>query len=148
MKARGLFVLVLTVALAGCAFQPPFGGSEEPKLVGEWRIYSETIFYDAGGSGGAVPVTRLLELNSDGTWEFGDSKGSWSVSAVSEKDWVEWGVDSYGPTRKIVLSGWSGGEADGPIEEGEERIDFFWVIYRAEPPLVENPGQVQIKFGR
>ncbi|MBI5158621.1 hypothetical protein HY992_00700 [Candidatus Micrarchaeota archaeon] len=73
-----------------------------------------------------TPVTRKLELASFGSWNFGDSSGTWSVEEASEEDWKEWGVEPYGPTKKLVLNGWSGDKASGPIEESDERIDFFW----------------------
>ena len=120
----------------------------DPAFVGSWRIFSERIFYDIGGGGSAaVPVTRNLELLKDGTWRFGDSQGAWTVTEITNDDWTRWGVNSYGPTRKIILNNWNKAIADGPIEENKGYVDFIWVIYHVEPPLVQNPGTIWMKFG-
>lgn len=128
--------------------QPRSTGTVPPELVGSWRIYSARLFYDVGGAGTVdTTITRRIELNADGTWRFGDSKGTWSVSPISADDWKRWNIDAYKPTRKITLNNWNGGVASGPIEESSQ-VDFFWVIYRAEPPTVSAPGTVHMKFGR
>lgn len=128
--------------------QPRTTGAAPRELVGSWRIYSARLFYDVGGAGTVdTTITRRIELNADGTWRFGDSKGTWSVSPISAEDWKRWGIDAYKPTRKITLNNWNGGVASGPIEESSQ-VDFFWVIYRAEPPAVSAPGTVHMKFGR
>ena len=117
-------------------------------FVGSWRIFSERIFYDIGGAGSAaVPVTRNLELLNDGTWRFGDSQGTWTVTEITNDDWTRWGTNSYGPTRKMILDRWNKATADGPIEENKEYVDFIWVIYPVEPPLVQNAGTIWMKFG-
>jgi len=123
------------------------GGTVDISLTGEWRVYSETLFYDAGGSGGSdsgASTTRMLVLKDDGAWEFGSSGGSWYVTSIDPSDWDRWGSAPYGPERKIVLEGWNGDMGDGPVEEYEGGIDFFWVIYRVDAPY---PGTVQMKFG-
>ncbi|MBI2546006.1 hypothetical protein HYV81_02390 [Candidatus Woesearchaeota archaeon] len=123
-------------------------GNIDPDLVNDWRIYSQTIFYDIGGRGASDISFRLLELNKDATWKFGDSKGTWEVKDIEEDDWKKWGSESYGPAKKVVLHNWNKAEADGPIEYSPfGGIDFFWVIYRVEPPTVANPGIIQMKFG-
>lgn len=120
----------------------------DPAFVGSWKVFSERIFYDMGGAGAAaVPVTRNLELLKDGTWSFGDSKGTWIATEITNEDWGRWDINSYGPTRKITMNGWNNGIADGPVEESSGRIDFIWVIYHVEPPLVENAGTIWLKFG-
>ena len=120
----------------------------DPAFVGRWRIFSERIFYDVGGAGpAAVPVTRNLELLKDGTWKFGDSKGKWTVTEITVADWTRWEINSYGPTRKITMDGWNKATADGPVEEEKSQIDFIWVIYHVEPPLVQNAGTIWMKFG-
>ena len=117
-------------------------------FVGSWRIYSERIFYDIGGAGSSTePVTRKLEILKDGTWKFGDSQGTWTVTEITSEDWTRWGINSYGPTRKITFGGWNKATADGPIEEEKSQIDFIWVIYHVEPPQVQNAGTVWMKFG-
>ena len=45
------------------------------------------------------------------------------------------------------LDNWNGGTADGPIEATGNAANFVWVIYHVEPPLVNNAGNVQTKFG-
>jgi hypothetical protein len=120
----------------------------DPAFVGSWRIFSERIFYDIGGAGSAaVPVTRNLELLKDGTWRFGDSQGTWTVTEITSEDWARWAVNPYGPTRKMILNNWNKAVADGPIEESKGYIDFIWVIYHVEPPLVQNAGTIWMKFG-
>ncbi len=120
----------------------------DPVFVGSWRIFSERIFYDIGGAGSAaVPVTRNLELLKDGTWKFGDSQGTWTLTEITNEDWSRWGINSYGPTRKIILDKWNKATADGPIEETKDYVDFIWAIYHVEPPLVQNAGTIWMKFG-
>ncbi|MBI5226284.1 hypothetical protein HY994_03525 [Candidatus Micrarchaeota archaeon] len=127
----------------------PAESSMEPEIVRKWRVYSQSIYYDDGGSNFLeTPATTLLQLNADQTWSFGSSSGTWSIQPIAETDWQKWGVSSYGPTRKLVLNGWNGGTNDGPIEESGSRVDFMWVIYRVVPPTVSAPGQVQMKFGQ
>lgn len=112
-----------------------------------WRIYSARLFYDIGGAGSIGGTTRTLELAEDGKWNFGDgSHGTWSSVPIVEDDWKKWGVEPYGPARKIVLDGWNDAVADGPIEEGTQGADFFWVIYRNNEQG-DNAGQIQMKFG-
>ena len=120
---------LLFLVLAGCTVSP----SSNPELVGSWRDYS------------APETSRSLELHGDGTWEFGSSSGTWTVQSIDDSDWESWGVDPYGPTRKIGPYGWDGDVADGPIEESN-RVDFIWVIYYVD--LGAGPRQGQVKFGR
>ena len=118
------------------------------EFAGAWRAYSARIFYDEGGAGTVdTTITRELELNSDGTWHFGSSAGTYEVSDISADDWARWGVDPYGPSRKITLFDWNGGVADGPVEESGGGIDFLWAIYREGPPTIGAPGTVWMKFG-
>jgi len=122
--------------------------SMEPQIVRKWRVYSESIFYDEGGSNFLeTPATTLLDIRTDQTWSFGSSSGTWSIQPIENADWQKWGVNAYGPKRKLVLNGWNGGTNDGPIEQSGDRVDFMWVIYRAEPPTVQSAGQIQMKFG-
>ncbi|MBI4052723.1 MAG: hypothetical protein HY394_01670 [Candidatus Diapherotrites archaeon] len=122
--------------------------SNPQEFAGSWRALSSRLFYDAGGGGDVGSGTgHRLEINADGTWQFSSSAGKWSVAAIEDADWTKWKVDSYGPARKIVLDNWNGGIADGPIEESDGQVDFIWLIYRAEPPTVSAPGQVQAKYG-
>ena len=152
-SALALAVLVAAAGTACGGSKGPGGGSGPPQsaapveFVGDWRVYSETLFYDAGGSGGSdssASTTRELSLNDDGAWEFGSSNGTWYVTTIDAADWNRWGVEDYGPQRKVVLEGWNDDVADGPIEESEAGVDFLWVIYRVDEP---SPGVVQMKFG-
>lgn len=121
----------------------------EKSFIGLWRIYSEAIFYDAGGNDWLdMPSTRKLELKADRTWNFGSSSGTWAVSAVTDENWERWAVADYGPEKKLTLYGWNDDMGDGPVEESSGNIDFFWVIYRTGPPTVKYPGQIQMKFGK
>lgn len=121
-------------------------GSADSALVGSWRPYSEAIYYDSGSNNIITPVSRYLELKSDGTWVFGSSSGVWSVASLSSKDWISLGISSYGPTRKLVLNNWNKGTATGPIEESGT-VDFFWVVYRSESESL-GPATIWIKFGK
>jgi hypothetical protein len=123
-------------------------GGGDSQLVGSWQAYSARFFYDQGGAGTVdTTVTRQLLISADGTWRFGTTNGRWSLSQANQNDWQRWNVPPYGPTRKITLTGWSGGVADGPIEESGGRIDFLWVIYHTTPPVVTAPGTVWVKYG-
>jgi hypothetical protein len=116
------------------------------RIVGSWRTYSERIAYDAGGSATFTsPLTPILNLNPDGTWEWSSSRGTWSMVPIEAGDWVRWGIASYTPASKVVLANWSRGvSADGPTEESEQRVNFVWVIYRVAEP---RPATIQLKFG-
>ncbi len=114
-----------------------------------WRVLSARVFYDQGGGGSlSTAITTRLELSDDGTWTFGSSSGAWDVSDITAGDWARWGIESYGPMQKVVLAGWNGGPADGPIEESGGQVDLIWVIYPESPPAISAPGTVWMKFGR
>ncbi len=128
---------------------PTFPPEEPAASTTSWRVLSARIFYDQGGGGSlSTTITTRLELSDDGTWTFGSSSGTWDVSGITAGDWARWGIDSYGPTQKVVLEGWNGGTADGPIEESGGQVDFIWVIYPESPPAISAPGTVWMKFGR
>ena len=91
-------------------------------------------------------TTRRLTL-SGGRWHFGTSSGRFRVAAITAADWTKWGIEAYGPTRKVVFSGWSGATATGPIEGTGAQVDFFWLMYPARPPVVRTAGVVSLKFG-
>lgn len=105
-----------------------------PNAAGSWRLYPSYTT--------SMPSASKLELSPLGTWQFGTSVGLYHVEQISDDDWKNWGVDAYGPNYKIVLDGWNGHRASGPIEtETDGTVDFIWVIYESER------GQVQLKFG-
>ncbi len=120
-------------------------------LVGSWRAYPQNLYFDAGGSLRVnTPSSRKLELKANGKWAFGSSSGTWKIEDIKNADWKKWGVNSYGPKKKIVLNNWNKKGADGPIEESSTvkgRVDFMWVIYRVDPPVVKAPGIMHAKFG-
>jgi len=139
---------VVPTLLADNADESDAGGVDTT-MAGTWRVLSARLFYDAGGAGSARTEGPDLTLGSDGAYVYGSTTGTWSVGPVADDDWSRWQVSPYGPMRKITFAGWQpGGSADGPVEESTGPVDYFWAIYRAEPPTVGDPGQVQIKFGR
>lgn len=124
--------------------------ADESLFIGDWRIFSSVLYYYTGGASmlnATASTSTQLVLNAAGTWEFGDSSGTWAISDVTDADWEQWLTEPYGPTRKITLENWAGRTVSGPIEESHERVDFFWLIYNVAPPEVESAGQVQYKFG-
>jgi hypothetical protein len=112
-------------------------------LLSSWRIWSESIYYDAGGYNFISPVSTRLDLTADGKWQFGSSQGTWSITTISADDWQRWGIQPYGPTRKIVMENWNRARGDGPIE-GEGGLDFLWVVYHVAEP---RPATIWLKFG-
>ena len=123
--------------------------SANSEFIGLWRAFSSRLFYDVGGGGAVGSDTgHPLEINDDGSWQLSTSAGKWRVESIQDGDWKSWGIDAYGPSKKMVLDNWNGKTASGPVEESNGGVDFFWVIYRAEPPVVSAPGQVQAKYGR
>lgn len=120
-------------------------GQDRQPFLSTWRIYTEAIFFDAGGNNFISPVTTQLELKGDGIWQFGSSSGRWRVAPIETGDWRRWETEPYGPTRKMTLDGWNRSTAEGPVEESTRSVDFFWVIYRVALP---QPATIQIKFRR
>ena len=155
----GFLVAIFVIASAAALYTPNCGscGNDHrlsavmSPLVGSWSIYSSAFYYDAGGGApGYSPSFQQIALHTDGTWQFGSSIGSWSVSNITQSDWSSWNVSSYGPTEKLVLSGWgnASGLADGPIETSSSgTVDFFWIIYHVSSPAVIDPGTAWLKFG-
>ena len=70
----------------------------------------------------------------------------WKISDIKSSDWKEWGIASYGPTKKIILNGWNKKIATGPIESTGNNADFIWVIYRYNSPT-KGSGITQMKLG-
>jgi hypothetical protein len=124
------------------------GATHGGSISATWIAYSARIDYDRG-RGGAVmtPGTQRLVIAGN-RWKYGASSGAVRVSPIVAADWRRWGVASYGPTRKATFAGWGKARADGPIEEEAGRVDFIWIMYRAQPPLVRWPGTISLKFGR
>ena len=132
------FVFFAFVISAGCG---------QAEISDRWRIHSETAFWDAGGSTVLdTPVTTELALGAGGDWHFASSSGRWSIQEIDATDWERWGIDAYGPTRRLVLDGWGGDSADGPIEDDETGdAEGLWVIYRVTDPM---SGTVWMNFIR
>ena len=142
----------ITIALvtAGAALTACPGPSPtvetDGALAGAWSPYSATIYYDAGGGGAFQGGSYSLTLSDSGTWSYGSSSGSWSVAPISSDDWTSWGIESYGPTRKLVLEGWNGGTASGPIEEETDgTVNSLWAIYPYQSD--QGPATVWLRFG-
>ncbi len=136
MGATKVFlVLALSLLLFGCNTPTKTTSNPDNEFVGKWRSFSDT------------KNTQILELYQDGTWTFSSSSGTWIVESIDAADWQKWGVDDYGPTRKMVLYGWNGDVADGPIEETAQEVDFFMVIYNVDLDAYAQPAQIQIKYG-
>lgn len=148
MKTVRLIGLSLILALAAAGFLPGRAHALSTRsLSGTWRVYSATLYYDAGGGGSFPGSTRTLTIHGN-RWTYGSSSGTFAVKPITAKDWTRWSVQSYGPRKKIVLKHWAGGRADGPIETAGGKVDFIWVIYHVAPPIIQAPGKVYLKFGR
>lgn len=127
--------------------QKPNGTSDEsrtaprsPKFVGAWRVFSDSIYYPDGGFSYRTTPDSLLAIHEDGTWSFATFSGTWRTENISADDWAAWGVNPYGPIRKIILDGLPG-SMGAPIEEDLAAIRFLWAIYD------EPEGRVWQKFG-
>jgi hypothetical protein len=93
-------------------------------LVGSHRCLSRALYLDSGGGSGVDTCTLLppLILAADGSWAWETQSGSWSVRAVTDGDWQEWGIAPYaGVTQVLVLDGWG----EGPIEP---ESGYIWGI--------------------
>ena len=141
---RAVFTGCILAVASMCSAAAPSAAA----LAGSWRVLSSRVFYDAGG-GGAMNrgVGHTLEFTKDGHQAYSSSSGSFKVERIEKADWKTWNATNYGPTSKIVLTGWKEGKASGPIETSEAGVDFVWIIYRVGPPLVQSPGVVHVKFG-
>ena len=144
---KALVTLTGLAAAATLAAGAPARAAGAPcGLTGAFRIYSSALVYKSGGTGVAPPEYQRITLSGN-AWQFGKSRGRFAVAPISAADWKRWGTRPYGPTTKIVLSGWNHGTADGPIETETHAVDFFWVIYSVGPPTISVPGTVELKFG-
>ncbi|MBI5227611.1 hypothetical protein HY988_03420 [Candidatus Micrarchaeota archaeon] len=114
-------------------------------LAGSWRIYPLRLNIE-GGVDYRVLSSRKLELHEDGSWDFGSSHGTWKSQTITEADWQKWSTEKYGPTKKIVLDGWEGKVVDGPVDEENGAVNFFWLIYDVKNSY-DKTVQLQLKFG-
>lgn len=137
--------LLLAAGAAAAAGRAAAGGSSGCGLSGEFRPHYGSLHYDSGGTSVMPAGTRTLVLSGT-RWQYGTSSGSWRTEPVAAADWGRWQGQPYGPTRKIVLTGWAGGTADGPIDERGAVVDGFWVVYRTRPPAA--PGLALLRFIR
>ncbi len=120
----------------------------DKKSVGGWRPYSVSNYYKNGESKFVSPPGTVLNLHNDGSWNYGEFSGTWEVANVSDGDWKKWGI-SGNFKEKLVFHNWpdaAGKVADGPIEETSYGARFLWAVYDAEPPAVDAPAQVWVKF--
>jgi hypothetical protein len=117
------------------------------ELAGMWRAYSARIYYDEGGGGSTGGFTVPLELTADGQWHFGKSHGTFKVSQITDDDWARWGVNSYGPTRKVTFNDWSSSTADGHMDIWNVNRDLVRVTHRAGrlEPMVPLPHKRNAK---
>lgn len=134
---RYIALLIIAIFLFGCT------SNKNNEFVGKWRILSQTGYVGTGGHYSAP--TELLDVRSDSTWSFESSSGTWEVKPIEDSDWKKWQTETYGPTRKMILHNWNGGEWGGPIEESSGNVDFFWVIYDVD--IGNGLQQAQMKFG-
>ncbi|MBI4238429.1 MAG: hypothetical protein HY696_08435 [Deltaproteobacteria bacterium] len=153
----GGVLLLLMCGLASCGSGTSTGssssssggssGSVDAALAGEWRILTETIYFDNGLTQQITPVSTHLVLDASGGWQFGSSSGAWSVSSIAASDWTTWAIADYGMTRKVTLDGWNSDTGNGPIDESGSTIDNIWVIYRYTSDT-NGAGTVWMKFGQ
>lgn len=121
----------------------------QPRLAGKWAIAFGRIYYDQSGTNPLnTDKIPALELRADLMWLSGSSSGRWSAARITGDDWARWKSSPYGPKNKIVLQGWNGGQADGPIEQLGDDPDALIVIYHATPPAVSAAGMVWLTFGK
>lgn len=120
-----------------------FAAKEEPKTNTDYKTAGARA---EEGKWRAEEFTRLLELRNN-RWTFSSSSGLYTIGTIEPRDWDRWGVQPYGPTRKIILFDWNKDIADGPIEETQDGIDFIWVIYKADPSA-QGSRYVWLKFMR
>ncbi len=114
----------------------------DKKFVGEWRVYSESFYTGTGDFKYRTTPDTILTIKEDGTWSFGDFKGTWEIDYINEEDWQRWGVKDYGPLRKIIFNGWNDTITQGPVEEDGAIIQYIWSI-----EFYKNGGSDWFKFG-
>ena len=134
----------LSIVTGTSAAQRPIG------VAGTWHIVTARVDYDTGGDDfvAAPNSGPPLLISPGGLWRYGKSHGTWSIAAIVRDDWQAWAAAPYGPTRKLVLHGWPGAAAEGPIEETGGRATYVWVIHHASKPTVPAPGQLHLKLSR
>ncbi|MBI2342847.1 MAG: hypothetical protein HYV02_00690 [Deltaproteobacteria bacterium] len=146
---RGWVVMIGLMCLVACGSSGTTGGggTVDTDLVGDWRILTETVYYDSGLTQQITPVTMLVVLDAAGTWQFGSSSGAWSVSTIETTDWTSWAIDDYGATRKLTLDNWNSDTSKGPIDEPTGVIDNVWIIYSTTSDTL-GTGTIWMKLGR
>ena len=121
----------------------------QTKLVGKWAIAFARIYYDQSGTNPLnTDKIAALELKADLTWQSGSMSGRWGAARITPEDWARWKSSPYGPRNKLVLQGWTGAQADGPIEQLGDDPDALIVIYHAAPPAVSASGTVWLTYGK
>lgn len=114
-------------------------------LSGGFRATYGRIAYDKGGGGVMPASTRQLVL-SGSRWQYGSSSGTFSAVPIAPSDWTHWRASPSTASRKIVVSGWNGRTADGPLEGQGATVTAFWVIYRVAPPTVSASALIYLRF--
>ncbi len=119
----------------------------ELSLIGKWGLHFTGLRLNEKGKWvKKVDTTTILELKADKTWTFGTSQGTWKVLPIEDEDWQKWGVDPYGPKKKIVLENFGDDGGSGPIEAYKGEVSFFWAMYKATNPETGKQASFQKKF--
>ena len=114
----------------------------DKKFVGDWRVYSQSIYTKDGDFRYPPTPNTLLTIKEDGTWNFEGLQGTWEIDLIKDEDWKEWDIKNYGPLRKIVFKNWNKTIVKGPIEEDAAIIKFIWSI-----EIYQDGGSRWLKFG-
>lgn len=121
--------------------------SLDNSIAGTWRVMSMRTDYKSGFSETIVRTnTMRVSINPDHTWKFSSSSGTWKIADIKSSDWKEWGINSYGPTKKIILNNWNKKSGSGPIEISNGNVDAIWIIYQYISST-KGPGIEQMKVG-
>jgi hypothetical protein len=127
----------------------PCGTDAAAGLAGKWRPSNVTLLADRTTvTTPSISSVSGLCLEADSTWRYGTATGTYSTAPIQIADWARWSMPaSAGQKRKLVLAGWPGGTADGPIEENGDP-SVVWVISRVAPPDYPFAGTLSISFAR
>ena len=135
-----------SVTLRVTAPATPCGTDVAAGAAGKWRPSSVSVIADRGSATApSINTISGLCLEADSTWRYATASGKWSTAPIEAGDWKRWAIPAQaGLDRKIVLSDWMGGSADGPLDDGSQ----LTVITRIGPPDYPSAGTLAIVFGR
>ena len=135
-----------SVTLRATAPATPCGTDAAAGVTGKWKPSSVTLIADRGSaSAPSISTISGLCLEADSVWRYGAASGTWSTAAIRPEDWTRWAIPAQaGQTEKLVLEGWSGGRAEGPLLDGTQ----LTLVTRVGPPDYPAPGTLSIIFGR